>query len=193
MVNRKKGCIFRPILFVLLAFAVLYFTVGEGKALVLKKIYPIKYQEYVESYADEYSLDKNLVYAVIKVESNFEHDAISHVGAKGLMQLMDITAEDCNKKANLGYNIPDDLFVPERNIHLGCYYISQLMSVYGNMELAVTAYNGGTGNVSKWLDDEELSDGKGGLAQIPYEETRKYVQKVFKAFDMYNRLYKTGE
>ncbi len=191
--KRKRGCILRPIMFVLLAVAALYFTVGEGRTAVLKKIYPIKYQEYVESCAQKYSLDKNLVYAVIKIESNFDETAVSHVGAKGLMQLMNVTAEDCNKKANFGYTIPDDLFVPERNIRLGCYYISQLMSIYGNMELAITAYNGGTGNVSKWLEDSELADGEGGLKKIPYEETRKYVKKVFKAFEMYNKIYKTGE
>ncbi len=190
---KKRGCIFRPFLFVLLALAVLYFTVGEGKTAILKKVYPIKYQEYVEKYAEEYALDKNLVYAVIKVESNFDAEAVSHAGAKGLMQLMDITAEDCNKKAGFGYNIPDDLFLPKQNIQLGCYYISQLMTIYENMELAVTAYNGGTGNVSKWLEDAELADGEGGLVKIPYEETRRYVKKVFKAFDMYNRLYKTAE
>ncbi len=191
--KRKRGCVFRPILFILLAVAVLYFTVGEGKTMVLKKVYPIKYQEYVEVYAEEYSLDKNLVYAVLKVESNFDKEAVSHVGAKGLMQLMDTTAKDCNEKAGFGYTIPTDLFDAEKNIRLGCYYISQLMSVYGDMELAVTAYNGGTGNVSKWLENPEYADGNGGLKQIPYEETRKYVKKVFKAFDMYNRLYKIGE
>ncbi len=191
--KKRRGCIFRPFLCIILAIAALYFTVGDGKILVLKRIYPIKYQEYVESYAQMYSLDKNLIYALIKVESNFDKDAVSAAGAKGLMQIMDITAADCNKKEGLGYNIPEDLFVPEKNIRLGCYYISQLLSIYGNIELAVTAYNGGTGNVTKWLKDEELSDGEGGLAVIPYDETRKYVKKVFNAFDMYNKVYKTAE
>ena len=191
--KRKRGCILKPIMFILLALAVLYFTVGEGKTTVLKKIYPIKYQEYVESFAEEYALDKNLVYAVIKVESNFDRDAVSHAGAKGLMQLMDITAEECNNKAKFGYNIPEDLFVPEKNIRLGCYYIRQLVENYGDVDLAITAYNGGTGNVSKWLADIELADGKGGLEKIPYTETKSYVKKVFKTFEMYNKLYKTAE
>ncbi|MDO4744437.1 MAG: lytic transglycosylase domain-containing protein [Clostridia bacterium] len=159
----------------------------------MKKIYPIKYQEYVEKWAEEYSLDKNLVYAVIKVESNFNKDAVSVAGAKGLMQLMDKTAEDCNSKAGFGYLIPSDLFVPERNIRIGCYYISKLIKDYGNAELAVTAYNGGTGNVQKWLEDPALADGEGGLSNIPYEETKTYVKKVFNAFEAYNRLYKTNE
>ncbi len=189
---KKLGCL-RPFLIVLLAFAVLYFTVGEGKITILKKVYPIKYQEYVEKYADEYSLDKNLVYSVIKVESNFKEDAVSVAGAKGLMQLMDKTAEDCNQKAEFGYTIPDDLYIAENNIRLGCYYINQLMMIYGDMELAITAYNGGTGNVGRWLDDAELADGQGGLARIPYKETREYVKKVFNTFDIYNRLYKINE
>ncbi len=188
---KKIGC-FRPFFIVLLAFAVLYFTVGEGKTMIMKKVYPIKYQEYVEKYAKEFSLDKNLVYSIIKVESNFKAEAVSVAGAKGLMQLMDETAEDCSNKAEFGYNIPSDLYVPEYNIRLGCYYISQLMTIYGNTELAVTAYNGGVGNVNSWLKDAELSDGEGGIAEIPYKETREYVKKVFNTFDIYNRLYKTN-
>lgn len=190
--KKRLGCI-RPIFFVLLALILLYFTVGEGKTVIMKKIYPIKYQEYVEKWAEEYYLDKNLVYAVIKVESNFNKDAVSVAGAKGLMQLMDKTAEDCNSKAGFGYLIPSDLFVPERNIRIGCYYISKLIKDYGNAELAVTAYNGGTGNVQKWLEDPALADGEGGLSNIPYEETKTYVKKVFNAFEAYNRLYKTNE
>ena len=190
---KKRGGCLRFVFFVLIAIAVLYFTVGNGKTVILKKIYPIKYQQYVEEYAEEFSLDKNLVYAVIKIESNFDENAVSVAGAKGLMQLMDRTAEDCSKKAGFDYIIPADLFVPEKNIRLGCYYISQLMSIYNDTELAITAYNGGTGNVEKWLSDPEYSDGEGGLSDIPYKETKDYVKKVMDAFEKYNRLYKTNE
>ncbi len=189
---KKFGCI-RFLMFILLAVFLLYFTVGEGKRTVMKMIYPIKYQEYVEAFAEEFSLDKNLVYAIIKVESNFNKDAVSVAGAKGLMQLMDKTATDCNTKGSFGYNIPTDLFVPERNIRLGCYYLKGLVTQFGDTKLAVTAYNGGTGNVNKWLLDEELSDGNGGLAEIPYKETRNYVKKVFHAFEKYNELYKIAK
>lgn len=189
---KKFGCM-RFVLLVLVALSILYFTVGEGKTVILKKIFPIKYQEYVEMYSNEYSLDKNLVYAIIRTESNFDKDAQSVVGAKGLMQLMEKTAEECNNKAGFGYNIPSDLFVAERNIRLGCYYLKHLIDVYGNAEMAVVAYNGGTGNVNEWLKDPDLSDGAGGLYEIPYEETRKYKEKVFKTFEMYNKIYKTNE
>ncbi len=182
-------------LFLLLVFVgiILFFTVGPGKRMVMEYFYPIKYQEYVEKYADEYNLDRYLVYSVIKVESKFDPEASSDAGAKGLMQLMDETAEECNEKGGFGYNIPEDLYDPEKNIRLGCYYLSSLVDIYGDIRLAVTAYNGGTGNVDEWLQDEELSDGKGGLADIPYSETKKYVKKVFNAFDTYNDLYKNNK
>ncbi len=185
--KRKKHGFLRSLLIVLLTFCVLYFAVGEGKTVILKKIYPIEYCELVEQYANEFSLDKNLVYAVIKVESNFDPQAVSVVDAKGLMQLMDETAEECNRLGKFGYNIPEDIYSPDCNIHLGCSYISRLFDKYGDMRLAVAAYNAGVGNVDKWLkEDSELEN-------IPYKETRNYVKKVFSAFERYNSLYKTNE
>ena len=187
--KRRKGCL-RPVLIILFTVLLLYFTVGEGKTAIMQQIYPVKFQDYVEKWADEYLLDRYLVYSVIKIESGFDPDAESHAGAKGLMQLMDKTAEECNTKEGFGYNIPDDLFEPEKNIRVGCSYLRKLMDTYENMELAITAYNAGTGNVKKWLQNEELSDGEGGLVSIPYEETDKYVDKVMKAYRIYTRLYK---
>lgn len=187
--KKRRGCL-KPALFILVAVFLLYFLVGDGKEIILKKIYPVEYQEFVERFADEYGLDRYLVYSVIKVESNFNPDATSNAGAKGLMQLMDKTAAECNLKGEFGYNIPEDLYEPKKNIKLGCYYLSSLMDTYNNMELAVTAYNGGTGNVSKWLKNESLSDGEGGLSDIPYSETKRYVEKVTKTYEVYNRLYK---
>lgn len=187
--KKRRGCL-RPVLFVLIAVFLLYFLAGDGKEIILKKVYPVKYQEYVEKAAEEYGLDRYLVYSVIKAESNFDPDAISNAGAKGLMQLMDKTATECNVKGKFGYNIPDDLYEPEKNINLGCFYLSYLMNTYEDMELAITAYNGGTGNVKKWLKDENFSDGEGGLSNIPYSETKMYVEKVKRTYDMYNKLYK---
>ncbi|MBO4940890.1 MAG: lytic transglycosylase domain-containing protein [Clostridia bacterium] len=191
-VKRKRGC-FRYTFYILLAIFLLYFSAGNGKEVLLKQIYPTKYQEYVEKYSAEYSLDKNIVYSIIKIESNFRSEVISKAGAKGLMQLMDETAKECSERADFRYIIPEDLFDPEKNIRLGCLYFKSLMDNYGDMELALTAYNGGTGNVDKWLKDENLSDGEGGLSDIPYKETRDYVKKVMRTFDIYNKLYKTAE
>lgn len=187
--KKKRGCI-RPFLFIILAVALLYFLAGEGRAALLKMAFPVKYQEFVDKYSEEYNLDKFLVYSVINVESRFDKDAVSRVGAKGLMQLMEKTASECNKRENFGYNIPDDLFEPDTNIRIGCSYLRSLIDEHKDLKLAVTAYNAGTGNVKKWLGDEKLSDGEGGIENIPYPETEKYVKKVFKNYEMYSKIYK---
>ncbi len=190
--RKKRGCQ-RPFIILLFSFLLLYFAVGNGKIIIMKMIYPIKFQEYVETYSEEFGLDKYLVYAVIKTESGFDPNAVSNAGAKGLMQIMEKTASECNEKNKFGYSIPEDLFIPEKNIKLGCCYLRHLMDTYGDVSLAITAYNGGTGNVKKWLNDERLSDGAGGLADIPYAETRDYVDKVISAYDMYVKIYKQNQ
>ena len=186
---KRHGCL-RTVLLLAFAVALLYFTAGEGKKIVLRELYPVKYQTYVEKYSGEYGIDKYLVYSIMKVESGFDPKAVSNVGAKGLMQLMDTTAAECSRKADFGYVIPDDMFDAEKNIRTGCYYLKTLMDTYGDTELAVTAYNGGTGNVRKWLGNSLFADGEGGLSDIPYAETKNYVKKVLKAYEIYTNLYK---
>lgn len=190
---RKKkgslGCI--KFLFCLfITFVLLFFVLGEGRKKVLEIIYPIKYSEQVEKYSKMFDMDKYLIYAVIKTESGFDEKAVSAAGAKGLMQIMEETAAECNKKAKLGYNIPEDIFDPEVNISLGCYYLNSLKENYnGDITLAITAYNGGSGNVGKWLGDKKLSDGDGGLLDIPFKETKGYVDKVLSAYEKYKEIY----
>lgn len=156
----------------------------------MQYFYPIKYSEPVEKYSKEYDLDKYLVYAVIQAESKFDPNAKSEVGAIGLMQIMEETAIECNEKAEFGYNIPQDLKDPEINIRIGCYYLSRLLDVFeGDKKLALAAYNGGIGNVNKWLDDEAYANGNGGLDITPYQETNDYVDKVLKSYERYREIY----
>ena len=186
---KKYGCL-RFVFLATLTLFILFFAMGEGKKALLRFIYPTEYSEIVEIKSKEFGLDKYLVYAVIRTESKFKKDATSDVGAKGLMQLMDETAAECNKKGGFGYNIPQDIFEPEVNITLGCYYLKNLIDIYdGDISLAVTAYNGGTGNVGKWLKDSNLSDGDGGLLEIPFEETKGYVDKVINSYSKYKEIY----
>ena len=186
---RRHGCL-RFILLTAVTLFVLFFALDAGRDALLEFIYPIKYSHVVEKRCEEFGLDKYLVYAVIRTESKFKEDALSDAGAKGLMQLMDETAKECNEKGSFSYNIPEDILKPEVNITLGCYYLSKLIDYYdGDISLAITAYNGGTGNVGKWLKDSELSDGDGGLIDIPFEETKGYVDKVLSAYDKYKEIY----
>ena len=157
---------------------------------LLKTQYPIKYQDYVEECAREFSLEKELVFAIIRTESKFDPYAVSKTGARGLMQIQTETAKDCATTLKLTDFTPDDLFDPRVNIHLGCYYFSRLLHRYnGNVMLAVAAYNGGPGNVEKWLKDKEYTNEHGDLVQIPFLETRNYVARVTQAYEKYRQLY----
>ena len=186
---KKIGC-FRFILLVIITVFLLLYIPGEGRNTILKYMYPIKYENIVEKYSREYNLDKYLIYSVIKTESKFNEKAVSNANAKGLMQLMDETALYVNEKASFGYNLPDDIYNPEVNISLGCWYLKNLLEKYNNdITLAITAYNGGEGNVEKWLEDNKLSDGDGGLLDIPFKETKGYVDKVLNAYERYIEIY----
>ena len=154
---------------------------------IKKLIYPRKYSVYVEEYSKEFNLDENLVYSVIKAESKFKKDVVSHKGAKGLMQISDITKNWAIEELNLKENI--DIFDPETNIKIGCWYLNKLFKQFGDMDLVIAAYNGGSGNVNQWLGNYDYSkDGK-KLHNIPFPETSNYVVKVRNNYKNYNMLY----
>ncbi|MDR1774739.1 MAG: lytic transglycosylase domain-containing protein [Clostridioides sp.] len=153
---------------------------------VRKIIYPKKYSEYVSKYSKEYGLDENFVYSIIKVESKFNEKAVSKRQAKGLMQIMDVTKEWATKEMKISN---EDIFDPETNIKIGCWYLKKLFNEFDDKSLVIAAYNGGSGNVNKWLKNKEYStDGK-TLQKIPFSETSKYLDKVNKAYKIYNEIY----
>lgn len=181
--KRRKGLIIFAVLAVILAAA------AFSAFSVIRMLYPMKYPELVSRYSEQYDLDPYLVTAVINVESNFRPDVVSHKNAIGLMQISEKTGKWAADKLNLENYSSDDLYDPETNIRLGCWYLSTLYNQYGDMELALAAYNGGSGNVNQWLRDESLSpDGK-TLNRIPFPETDNYVKKVRKNYAVYKRLY----
>ena len=98
----------KKIFFVLAIIIILFTSLLIEKDTINKILYPRRYSEYVEIYSKEFSLDENLVYSVIKVESKFRKDAVSHKGAKGLMQISDITREWAKEELRkLGFVFPD--------------------------------------------------------------------------------------
>ena len=176
----------KKVFFILAIIIILFFSFLIEKDIVNKIIYPRGYSQYVERYSEEFGLDVNLVYSIIKVESKFRTGAMSRKGAKGLMQISDITREWAKKEMNLG---DIDIFDPEVNIKIGCWYLNKLYKEFGDLNLVVAAYNGGSGNVNKWLKDYRYSkDGK-SLDLIPFKETSLYVKKITKSYKMYNDLY----
>ncbi|KGM94828.1 lytic transglycosylase [Clostridium novyi A str. 4552] len=156
-----------------------------------RKFYPMKYKEYIMKYSEQYDLDPYLVASVIKTESNFEKNAKSNKGAIGLMQLTPSTAKWAAKQMKIKNFKVEMLYNEEFNIKMGCWYLDNLKQEFqSNMSLVIAAYNGGRGNVKKWLNNEENSKNGVDLHYIPFKETDKYLKKVQVSCNVYEFLYK---
>ena len=185
--KNKKLIIFAIIILIIIVF------LGIFKNKILKIIYPKTYSEFVTIYAEKYNVEENLIYAVIKAESNFEKDAVSHRNALGLMQIMEDTAIDVAKKYNIDINqenAKEDIVTVENNINIGTKYLNVLMEKYKNKELAVAAYNAGIGTVDTWIEKGIVKQDGSDVENIPFKETNNYVRKILKNYEIYNKLYK---
>lgn len=152
-----------------------------------KLAYPEHYEEQVYRYAGEFGVDPLLVFAIIRAESKFFPYANSTSGAKGLMQIMDITFEHARSEVEF---LEGSLYEPDVNVKAGCWYISKLSEEFSDERLVIAAYNAGPANVKKWLSDSSYSNGEGGLDSIPYPETSAYVERVMENYTKYKKIYK---
>ncbi len=153
-----------------------------------RKIYPQTYSEYVQKYSIEYGVPEYIIYSTIKVESGFESNAVSPVGAVGLMQIMPDTFRELMAENKEEFN-SDLMYGPETNIRFGTYYLSKLYIKYKNWDTVYAAYNAGPNAVDTWLSDSSYSDDGITLKGIPFSETANYVEKMQKSVDAYLRLY----
>ena len=178
MAKRGKS-FFTTLFFISVIIAVMLWT--------FRGIFPIRHENIIEKYCEEYNVDATLVYALIKAESNFREDARSSAGAKGLMQITDETFEYCLK--TLG--IPNaNIFNAEANIQCGIWYLSYLLGKYGgNTKNAVAAYNAGETNVNRWLKDSRYSKDFKTLLRIPFGETKRHVEKIQRYAKIYEYIY----
>jgi len=139
---------------------------------------------------DNLKIDQAWLHGLIRQESLFMHDAKSHKGALGLMQLLPRTARSVAKKSRSikkGWLSKRDLLDKDRNIILGSNYLfSNLMRFNNNPVLATAAYNAGPYNVKKWIPDKEMSADV-WIETIPFKETRNYVQRVLTYTSIYER------
>lgn len=148
----------------------------------LEYIYKKDYSEYVEKYSQMYNVDENLVYAIIKNESNFNSEAKSSAGAVGLMQIMEETAEDVSGELEIKeYN----LYLPNDNIQIGTKYFSYLLEKYKEPSLALAAYNAGLGNVDNWIKKGIIKSDGTDYENIPFKETNMYVRKILRDYEIY--------
>jgi len=156
---------------------------GVDKA-VTEITYPLRHEDIVRQQAKAKRLDPALVAAVIYAESGFVSGRTSPAGAEGLMQITPETARDIARRSGGTAFTLEDLATPQINIAYGSYLLRELLDRYdGDVDAALAAYNAGPGNADKWGGSQLNAE------EIPFPETRAYVEKVLKAQAEYRARY----
>jgi soluble lytic murein transglycosylase len=158
---------------------------------VTEVVLPLRHEDIIRQQAREKHLDPALVAGVIYTESRFR-DQTSNAGAKGLMQLTPDTAKFVEHLSGGSTFQVSDLSSPQVNIAYGTYYLRYLLDRYGDNEaLALAAYNGGEGNVDRWVDAARQKGEALSIDAIPFGETRAYVRAVQSAARQYRSTYRS--
>ncbi|HEV8308417.1 MAG TPA: transglycosylase SLT domain-containing protein [Methylomirabilota bacterium] len=151
--------------------------------------YPFGYADLVKEAARRAGLEPFFVAAVIREESSYDARARSWVGAVGLMQLMPETARLVAADAGVRFADPAALWEPPVNIALGTHYLGQLRTRFPEPLLVAASYNAGPHRVQRWLAERRLTDLEEFVDQIPFDETRAFVKRVYTSWQHYRRVY----
>lgn len=160
--------------FLLILLILFYFTGWIYSRLV----YPVSYRDLIVRTSSEYNLDPLFIGSVIFAESRYNEKAVSSAGAKGLMQLMPLTALEISKELKMAGYSEEILFEKEPNIKIGCYHFAKLKKKLEGEDRhwVLAAYNAGIANVLTWR--KEALPEQPVVEKIGFPETRKYVQKI---------------
>jgi soluble lytic murein transglycosylase len=158
--------------------------------LLWKAIYPKAYELNVKSEALLRKVDPYLIWSIMKAETQFKADAISPVGAVGLMQFMPYTSQKVALLLKENNHDPRTLFQPENAIQHGATYLRKLSREFDSqVPLVAAAYNGGPHRVKLWLRNLGDMDFDVFVEHIPFSETRTYVKRVLSFMKTYQKLY----
>ena len=164
------------------ATALIVSRLDLGKA-IREVTLPLRHEDIIRQQAERFDLDPALIAAVINQESGFA-DQTSHAGARGLMQITPDTADTIETLSGGETFVYDDLADPDLNIRYGTFYLRHLLDRFGGNEVAaLAAYNGGPENAESWGGAELEAD------QIPFPETRAYVEEVLDQRQQYRDTY----
>lgn len=155
--------------------------------LIEQSAHPLKNSNVVEKYCSQYDVPQELIYATIKVESNFDPNAVSEAGAIGLTQITPDTLSWLNSKTGESCS-PQELKNPEVSIKYCVLFYSILLDEFGDINTAAAAYHAGRGQVNEWLKNPEYSSDGKTLSKIPSKVTSHYVDKVNNALKIYQEL-----
>lgn len=155
--------------------------------------YPKAYKNLVEKWADKESVPEELIWAIMKQESQFKKEALSPVGALGLMQVMPATGYKMSKlRGDDGFS-PSQLLLPPKAIEVGAAYLGRLSKKMNqNYGLIAGAYNAGPHRVDIWAKSFGHLEADEFIEHIPFAETRNYVKKVISNMQIYREIY-TGK
>ncbi len=146
----------------------------------IRRLFPTAFFECVKAAAQKHGFDLPTLYAIIRAESLYNHEALSPAGAVGLMQIMPATARSIARELSVeSYDLKD----PCTSIDFGAHYFKRLGKMYnGKIELMIAAYNAGPGNVAKWMDTHQSDDLHFFIEQVPFDETRYYMLRTKKNY-----------
>ncbi|MFP5520572.1 MAG: transglycosylase SLT domain-containing protein [Bdellovibrionia bacterium] len=166
----------------------------EGVRYLWEFAYPRAYSQYVEPASKDYLVPQELIWGIMKAESAYRKDAISPVGALGLMQVMPFTGYRVAQMLNEKDFTPRQLLQAEYAVKLGTRYLKRLMDKFENTTPLVAAgYNAGPHRVNMWLQNFGKLDTDEFIEHIPFLETRNYVKKVMGNMHVYSQLYNGGK
>ncbi|HBV95895.1 MAG: lytic transglycosylase [Peptococcaceae bacterium BICA1-7] len=187
IINHKRRK-FKVTRLLIVALLILLFLNADN---IGRMVFPVPYRQIIFSQAAGTGLDPYLLAAMVKTESNFNPGAVSIKGARGLMQVMPETGRWVAGQKGVNNYSHDLLFIPEKNIQIGAYYVGHLLENYkGNTVMMLGAYNAGTGNVKKWVEQGQWNGEKSRVDRIPYPETRQFIRKVLFYQQVYSYLYR---
>jgi len=156
-----------------------------------KALYPLPYESPLRRESAKNDLDPMIIAGLIRQESTFQADVVSHANAYGLMQLLPKTAKILAKQKRIRYT-KNKLFDPEYNIELGTFYFKGLVDLTGAPEYALAAYNAGEDRIALWKSERTYEEIPELVESIPFSETRDYVQIVLRNAAVYRMIYAPG-
>ncbi len=157
---------------------------------IWQNTYPKAYEEHVLDVSDKFNVEKELIWAIMKTESNYRKDAISPVGAMGLMQIMPYTGQKIALMLSMPSFESQQLQDPALNIKFAARYLQRLLKQFdNNIALASAAYNAGPHRIHRWLGNFNSLHMDEFIDHIPFKQTRGYVKKVIKHYNIYKVLY----
>ena len=162
--------------------------ISEVPVAAWKALYPLPYEAALRREAAKNDFDPMFAAGLIRQESTFQADAVSHKNAIGLMQVLPKTGKLLAKQLRVRY-AKDKLFEPDFNIELGMVYISNLVRETGAFEYAAAAYNAGEDRIAAWKAERNYEEIPELVESIPFTETREYVQVVLRNTEVYRMIY----